>query len=281
MKTKHIITALLVLAGGAIGVHAGAGTVTSGLNDIIVGFYATGGTGATTNLEVDLGNASQFYGVGGTLTLAGLNSDLSSTYGATWNTRTDLFWGVAGTTGSATGTTIGGNAIAAKTLWAGSAQLTLGSGSTPWNKAGAFAQQAPANTIATLYANASGSLNGAAALTDNAHGALINNTLAGSWTKQEGTSAAAFNYFNPKGSFDNSTNIAGGSFAATDLYELQPGSGPGSYLGTFALSSGGNLTYGGSLGAATIPEPSTYAAIFGAMTLGFVAWRRRNQSAKA
>jgi len=278
MKTKYLMAALLALAGG--GLTATAQTVTSGLNDLVLGFYATGGTGATTDLEVDLGNVSQFYGVGGTLTLSSLNTDLSSTYGSSWNTRTDLFWGVVGTTGSANGTTINSNTIAAKTIWGGS--LNLGSGSTPWNKSSTFTQQTTANAVATLYSGASGSLNGATALSDNTAGALISNALAGSWTKQEGSSnTLAFgSTFNPRSSFDITTNIAAGSFAAADLYEVQPGTGAGTELGTFALSSGGNLTYGASLGAATVPEPSTYAAILGATMLGFVSLYRRSQRMK-
>jgi len=43
-------------------------------------------------------------------------------------------------------------------------------------------------------------------------------------------------------------------------------------LGTFALSSGGELTF---TAFTAIPEPSTYAAILGALTIGFVAIRRR------
>jgi hypothetical protein len=40
-------------------------------------------------------------------------------------------------------------------------------------------------------------------------------------------------------------------------------------IGTFSLSSGGELTF------TAVPEPSTYAAILGALTLGVVALRRR------
>ena len=274
MKTKITLAALLLLGGGAL--SAGAQTVTAGLNDLVLGFYASGGTGAGSNLEVDLGNVGNFYGVSGTITLAGLSAaDLSSTYGSTWNTRTDLYWGVIGTTGSTAGTTIGLNSIASKTLWGSKTEATLGTLSTPWNAGTTFAQQGPANTIATLYTGAGGSLNGASATGNSATAAILNNTLAGSWSKQLGSTAAAFGYFNPSGVFSNSTNISVGSFAASDLYALQPGSGAAAYVGTFALSSGGALTYSNT--PSSVPEPSTYAAILGLVTLGFVALRRRQQ----
>ena len=277
MKTKILLAALLALSGGALTVPAV--TITAGTNDLILGFYATGGTGAATNLEVDLGSVSQFYNVSGTLALPGLSvSDLSATYGANWFNRTDLFWGVVGTTGAATGTTIGGNTIAAKTLWGGRAESTLGLQSTPWSAGSTFAQQGPANTIATMYTGALGSLNGATATANSATAALIDNTLAGSWSKQEGSTASAFGFFNPKSLFDNGTPGNGG--VVTDLYELQPGSGAGSYVGSFALNANG-LAFSGSAagaGAAAVPEPSTYAALMGVAALGVAAIRRRKKS---
>jgi hypothetical protein len=46
-------------------------------------------------------------------------------------------------------------------------------------------------------------------------------------------------------------------------------------LGTFTLGSDGDLSF---TAFAAIPEPSTYAAILGALTIGFVAIRRRVRS---
>jgi hypothetical protein len=37
------------------------------------------------------------------------------------------------------------------------------------------------------------------------------------------------------------------------------------------------LTYGANFSAATVPEPSTYAALLGAAALGFGAYRRRGR----
>jgi hypothetical protein len=277
MKYRIIYyTALLALATSA---HA----ITAAKDDLVLGFSASGGTGAAVNLEVDLGNVAQFYNTSGTLTLTGLkNADLVSTYGSNWDTRVDLTWGVVGTTGAAVGTTVLGNTIASKTLWGTEAETTLGLQSTGWNRGTTNNQQGSANTIATLYNGGLGSLTNASATGNSATAAVISNSLAGSWTLQEG-GISAFGYFNPKSSFENGTNISSGSWAASDLYELQPANGTplAVYLGTFALSSDGVLTYGDSYSVATaVPEPSTYAVILGAVTLGFVALRRHQRAVK-
>jgi len=78
--------------------------VTAAAGDLIPGFKAAAGMGADINLEVNPGPASDFYGAaaGSTAVLTKLAvADLVDTYGADWNTRCDLFWGIAGTTGVA------------------------------------------------------------------------------------------------------------------------------------------------------------------------------------
>jgi hypothetical protein len=59
---------------------------------------------------------------------------------------------------------------------------------------------------------------------------------------------------------------------STDLYVAASDGVSGTYefLGTFNISSSGDLTYT----VAAIPEPSTYAVILGALTIGFGAFRR-------
>ena len=81
---------------------------------------------------------------------------------------------------------------------------------------------------------------------------------------------------------NNFGHYAGGPTDATTaatssliLYELQPtvsGTAAAVDLGTFTLSSTG-LTF------SAIPEPSAYAAVLGALTLGFVMIRRRTRAA--
>src|SRR5271157_5793059 len=101
---RHRKMVLLALAGAALLTSpVRAGTVSAQVNDLVLAFYATGGTGAGVNLEVDLGSMSNFYdGANSGLTLSNLVSqDLIDAYGAGWSTRTDLWWGAAATDGNA------------------------------------------------------------------------------------------------------------------------------------------------------------------------------------
>jgi len=291
---KNIIRfALLILLCPAI--LARASVVSASLNDLILGFSATDATqgdGTNVNLEMDLGNVGQYYSLPSNTSfqVANLGVDLAAAFDGIWDTRTDLFWGIAGTTGSATGTTINSTTIAAKTLWAGKVESTAGVQSTPWNRAVSFTQQNPANSIATLYSSATGSLNGKTALSDNPKAALLDNSIQGSWSQQEGSTTTTptptapfggYAGFNPGSSFQTSTNFSSiaGSFAVLDLYELQPGSGAGTYIGSFGLNSSGILEFSNTASffsaEAAIPEPETYAVLLGAMALGGAFMRRR------
>jgi len=278
MKTKHFVLPLLALSAGVLTASASGVSVASE-NDLILGFSNSSGTGSTLNLEIDLGQASNFYGVSGTEILGGLaEADLAATYGANWNTLSTLTWGVAGTTGSGAGTTIGGNSILKDTLWATRAETTVGLQSSAWIGGTTFGQQGAANKIANLYAASPVGLSGALATGNSATAAVIGTSAGGSWNTEVGTSAAAFTFLNPSNLFTNGTNATFGE--VSDLYEVQPDSSAGVYLGSFGLTNAGVLEFSGSVSAAasTVPEPSTYAVMAGAVALGFVALRRRRQA---
>jgi len=88
-------------------VHAATATIVPVMDDLILGFRATGAPGQTSNLEVDLGPMSQFYNAtpGQVISLPGLSvQDLNNVFGTSWFTRTDLSWGAVATTGRAAGT---------------------------------------------------------------------------------------------------------------------------------------------------------------------------------
>jgi len=244
---------------------ASAAIVDASVGELILGFRADANPGQVINLEVDLGSASLFYNAtpGTTFTLAGLKvADLVGIYGAGWNTRTDLFWGVAGTTGA---TSDAHSAV--DTLWLTAPRTSLDTQSTPLNRQSKFAQQGPANTISTMFQNGSpGTLKGATSTANSTTAASINATVAGSWSFQENPGITSFGL---NASIDNTTNISSGSFAISDLYELQPGSGAGAYLGYFSLSNSGVLSF------TAAPEPSSIALALG--SAGLLALRRRRR----
>ncbi len=287
------VPAALLAAGlmlwGTAAPSAHAATITATFSDLILGFRATGGSGADKNLEVDLGNVGQFYALPAQthFTIAGFSaSDLADVYEVLWNTRDDLFWGLAATTGSAQGTTINSTTIASKTLWGTRAQSTAGVQSTPWNRANAFSQQGPANAMATLYTGGLGSLNGKTSTTNSTQSAVLDSATAGSWSAQEGSNAAAFGSQMSKSLFEAGTNFSTlvGSYFVLDLYELQPGSGSGGYIGSFGLDSAGLLQFSNDpafFAVSAVPEPSAWAALLGAVALGWAAFRRRARAVPA
>jgi len=237
MIRSHRKMALLTLASVALlttGVRAQ--TVTTSLDDLILGFYATGTPGQTLNLEVDLGDMSNFYNATGSFPLPALAvQDLVNTYGADWNTRTDLFWGAVSTTGRAAGTADGHAPVG--TLWA-----TAPDGSPAFNRGSVFAQKAASPNIeAMIVAGADGSLYGASSTANSADAAVIDASLPGSWTAQDSkTLGTSFGYFNP--TVDNTANIPAGGQVVSDLYELQPTNASGvagTLLGELVLTQGG------------------------------------------
>lgn len=264
--------------------------VTATFSDLIIGFRATNsanGSGTDKNLELNLGSVGQFYNLApnSRVTLANLGTDLAAVYDLLWNERNDLFWGVVATTGAASGTSFisGGTTfnIASKTLWGGKAESVAGVQTTAWNRGTTFAQQGPAGTIAGLYTSFPGSLNGKTSTANNANVVVVDNTQTGSWTVQLGGTAAAFSYFNPKSSFEASANFGTivGSYSVLDLYELQPGGGAGTYLGSFGLDVAGQLFFSNSaaeFAVSAVPEPAHFAAVFGLAGLG-LAWGRRRK----
>src|SRR5579859_787365 len=168
---------LLALAGIALlTAPVRAGTVSASLGDLVLGFRATGGTGAGLNLEVDLGSISNFYnGANIGLTLPGLvTQDLIDVYGANWGSRTDLFWGAAATDGNAVGDP---NGKPASTLWA-----TGVPGNSVPLESSASVQSPPAAKIAEVYSGGIGSLDTAGSTSNSPAAADIQNTQTGSWS---------------------------------------------------------------------------------------------------
>jgi len=252
---------LLVLASALP--SARAATVPTALNDLILGFRATGGQGSSSNLEVNLGSISQYYSATATITVTQLSAtDLATVYGSTWASRlgTDLFWGVIGTTGRTSG---GPNGQPSRTLWASAVQTSSG-GSSPWPRNAGSAQSSASALIEALYTGSPGSLDVATATANSASTAVINASTIGSWTSQAGTSGAAFGIFNPATLFDKPG--AGSNYFKTDLYEMRSSTtgGNGTLLGTFTLSSSGVLTFSASaIAPAITTQPVTQTVTAG------------------
>lgn len=266
-----LIAGCLAFAGLA---GSASAQVSPALSDLIIGFHASGGTGATTNLEVDLGSVGNLFSVGlnSTVTFSNLNvSDLIANYGAGWASRSDLTWGVIAADSAQNGI-LGPNNTPARTIWAtsattaGGSEITAAGTAAPWARQPGSTQQAGNAAVGTVYSGFSSGTVGA-----NSSSITLATGNSQSWTSAKDTSTGvAFSVLNPNTQFEQTTNTGGGQVFA-DLYELRPGSsGNGTLLGSFALSNAGVLTY-----TSAIPEPSTYAALAGVCAMGLAIIRRR------
>lgn len=264
MKHKKLITtaALALAAISFVSTSVSAANVTTAANDLILGFQVIGGAGqgANTNLEVDLGPASN-YTSGATFNLTQLaGADLTAVYGSGWATRTDLSWSIAGS------------------LTSNSYDATSNGAHIPKDGVSQAPTVTKINGIETLLSNTASTTNSAFAGTigDNTtHASAIGGSFTFVITNNGGTGA---DYTIPGG---NQGDTQRGFFGETpignlELYKYIVGSSStnATDLGKFTLSSGGNLTF---TGIAAVPEPSTWALALCGLLLVLVI-RRRNFS---
>ena len=249
MKNKKFLLSALFALGCLVSANAQVSTAPS---DLILGFSASSGTNSTNSLEINLGSASSLVALsGGSEHFFGQSVvsllDLQA-YGSSnsWQ-NTLLTWGVVGATDT-------GDAK----IWG-----TVKSGSTVGNP-GAN-QGTPSNLIQTMVS----ALNGATATINSAAAASVVGTNA--W-KNKATGSLNFSYTPWNGKLVQSTSaLLTNAFESSSLYAFNE-AGSADLLGTFKLYQNGDFSF-----TSVIPEPSTYAALLGVATLGFVAIRRRKQ----
>jgi len=278
MNTKTLALAAVLVSGFAVSAHAQGAD-----GDLIVGFVpdSSVSTGTTTNLEVDIGSVGAFLTTTtpGTYQVANLGSDLSSTYGSTWAAST-LSYGIVGGV-SAAGQVAG---QAKNTAWASNGPDV----STPYSQGN---NATPIPNIVTMYSGNADSVGGSSttALTDLATqtDAVNGATLQGFTAATTGTGASFSTQMNAGGGADpfalpggvSNTSFlnAVNSGANLDLDTMKSAATGTSVpvAGYFTLTSGGILDY--VIAGTAIPEPSTYAAVLGAISIGFVILRRRNR----
>jgi len=258
---KLIIASVLALASSAYAADFAAG-------DLVLGFKVAGGTGSASNVVVDLGAVTGFTGALDTVANAsGLGSVLTSTYGSNWATRSDLQFGVF----SAVSLTRNAN------LWASQAESA--SGVLQTNVTGAYSSSALV-TGKAAFQNFTSNASLLTAAAGTTHVYVQDSSVGNSWQNQEGSSVS-FAVVSPTidGVMASATANAKGvadhaQYSVLDLYKLT--STGNSFVGGFGLSSAGNVAFQTDVTQfQAIPEPSTYAAILGALTVGFVALRRR------
>jgi hypothetical protein len=307
MKLKinaiNLARAALVAAAAlsAPSVFADVVQVTSNPGDLFIGFRTNSGS---SDLVADIGSYAQFIpstltGYGGTWNsqpfnisfgvipntstpVNNLSADLSATFGGSWSSNpTDgsgVHWAVLGfTSTNQNNTPISG--LNKNSLFLTKAETTLGTKSATLSLSTSLNATVASdiNNIVTGsfgYQGSNSTVNSSVAVSQVISG------NANAWSTQVGNQNAALGTSLDFEQAPNGSN-SGPTNSVLDLY-LRPGTGSAlgttvQYLGSFALDSGGDLTYAPSSYFAAVPEPgSTVLLGFGlAALVPFL--RRRNK----
>lgn len=276
IKTKHLLTMLVVAGMSVAAFPANAATITFG--DLLIGFRVTGGQGAGTDLVVRAGdtvtnggNATTFRDATSSISsVVDVGAELTSLYGANWADRSDLSWSIVGVrsssnTQSGAATNAGGDPGRTNyvSVAEGGAVPELTSGTARGNTANAI------NAINSLFSTTGDNGLGSAEAVS-----LASNTLGG-WTEQINN-----NYF-AVGTSTEASSASGIDATGLDLYRilhLNTGATPtgtigvGSYEGTFSISSAGVVSF--DVGA--VPEPSRM--LLAGIGFASLMFRRRRRS---
>lgn len=268
MKFLNLTLALgLAVVGLAVAPVRAALTYNPG--DLLLGFYAQSGQGASESVVVNLGPASQFRDFTGTsfdLTSVGsIKMDLVATYGADWSTRSDLKWGVFGTTYDAT---VGSDP--AYTLYATKPEGTIGVVANAYNRGSQATQSQPSTRIKDVADLFAGGTAG-----NNPRATVQSSSMPNDFGEfQTNNGNLSFGYFNvAMGNFGN-----GPAGTALDLFRMQTGSSSskGTYEGTFTIDDAGMIHF------TAVPEPSVFALLSFAAAgifLGRILVRRQTHAA--
>jgi MYXO-CTERM domain-containing protein len=296
MKTNNILTTAILAAAGLALSSASARASTFQNGDLIMGFMASGGTGATTTVQIDLGDTAFIFrdATGPILNLASLGSILDSTYGlgagnaVAWYERTDLRFGAIGTWGTGNPPSQLQHGDGDLTTYATKSRTSVGANEFAKNSTGqTFGNNASmttaANNVQSFGSSMAGKTVGTAyALDNSAAGTTFEDfspTSGNAFGGQYSIITQAFSV-GTRGLYLGGTLTAEG---ALDLFRTasDPTGQPGEYAssaavrapefqGTLLIDSSGNLSFDVS----PVPEPAT-GMFVGLTGLAALVMRRR------
>ena len=276
--------AILAFAGAAAFLPSAArATIIYNDGDLILGFRATGGQGASTDYLIDLGPASSIVNSAVPITFAigNINGDLTTLFGS-WATRADVFWSVSGVQ------KIAGNGFANNTMFAtrsDTISAPLGTATTtPWTRPSSFGAGTPAGKVANMGIQYGLGTTGNVAGADQMESASISGALIQPVSQTNSfasfqplglntTGASAYGYFVDGNGIEGA--FGGGAAASVlDLYQLTPGAGslPATFNGNFSINNSGAVTF-----TPSVPEPTAgLSLVLGAAILGGFRRRKRD-----
>ena len=296
MKTHFIFKSALV---GGAALLAGATFASAAFNngDLIMSFQATGGTGASQTVAANLGAGYSFRdATANALNVINLGSLLSSTYGADWHDRTDLYmtinglYAAGGSPANQGGPVVNGDARNA--TYIGYTRDNGEAGSyTPFSMT-ASQVRAAGSQLTTYNATVSNALSSTLAATiatsenstiedfttPNSGGTRLANWISfnsaalttfssGTLFSVNGTAYQGAMTLQRLNAYDGTTGALAGNVVVDGI-----SAGTGSNEGFFGIQSSGQVDF------YTVPEPSTYALLgLGAAGLGAHVLRRRRR----
>lgn len=276
MKFRKLIplVGMTALAMAALAMTpAFAATVANPINnDIFLAVRATGGVGGSSTLLVNLGQYSAFatqqattdpyttVALGG---IGDIGADLVATFGANWNTRGDVQWGIFGRSSSGLVITYGSRS-----------QTPAETAGEPWPVQDQTARTGTSSAITSVLTSTGGYRNSTATLNSAFATVQANSGQASSYAFQVGTAGTTdFGSLSGWGSIEG--NFGDGvSDTALDLFKYYATDGTGltdavTSPGFFTISNSGGLSF------TSVPEPST--ALLGAAGVFMLLTNRRRQ----
>lgn len=223
--------------------------------DLLLNFRATDAGATDPNLTINLGPVTQYRDATDVIVLDPFGTDL----------LLSVFGSLDNLAFSATASEVNeGAAFPRMTVWATRPRVDPDIQSDPWQRFNTLnsSQGATAGKINSIGDNAAAS---GAALSSTATVTEDGSPLSyKAFITSSGNFSASF-----QGNIENSTGIefSGPAVLRSDLYEMQPGSGPGVYYGYFELNSAGQMVF--------VPEPGTWALLaLGGLALVFLGRRK-------
>ncbi|RYD23870.1 MAG: hypothetical protein EOP88_02415 [Verrucomicrobiaceae bacterium] len=266
-RNKVSLLAFALLASGIVSSQAAVVSLPAD-GDVFIGFRATAGNGSSLSYVVNLGQYSQFsgQGAGTTVNLSGIGnigSDLSTIFGAGWNTSANVKWGIFGRDDQGT-----------VALYSSREQATVGTTGPAWGARSQTQRQSTSSRVGTVIFGTNG-YNGSQSTLNSTVGVILENTVNG--TPNQSSYAyqvtSGVTDFGTTSGWNDIEGDFGNGVAGTALDLFRTSSAGVDTPGFFTIGSGGALSF------TAVPEPS--AMLLGAAGTLLLVTRRRRSLASA